>query len=90
MKTYRKINYKIDNQLIYFYNPQGEYYHDTNVYGRGSMVRSIPEGCALTTEAYAKTVIDHLYDRMETSHKEEKRLFYVSRSNRFIKNVLNT
>lgn len=88
MKTYRGINYEFKNDhFVHFYNLKGEYYHETNVYGRGSLVRSFPEKCNLTMDQFAKTVIDALYDRMKAYEKEETRIFFVSKQTRHEKNV---
>jgi hypothetical protein len=81
---YRGIKYKIvDNKFVHFYNPKGKHGHrekgeQVNQYGRDAMIRTIPKECALSFQAFAKTVIDHLYTRMETAKKEElrKRLYY--------------
>ncbi len=90
MKTYRGINYEVKNlNYVHFYNPKGEYYHESNVYGRGSLVRSFPEGCKLSVDKFAKIIIDNLYDRMEAYQKTELRLYSVSKSNRYVKNTLN-
>jgi len=91
MNTYRGIHYEVKNDyFIHFYNPKAAYYHDSNKYGRDLLVRSLPEGCKLTPQDFAKTVIDALYDREKAYFAEETRLFWAARSNRHIKNALNS
>lgn len=93
MMTYRGISYDFKNKhFIHFYNPNGSYHfketgYEGGRYGRDYMIRSFPENCKLTPEEFAKTVIDHLYDRHDTYKRNEKRLFYVAKSNRNLKNL---
>ena len=95
MKTYRDIEYVVkDTHFVHFRNPRGSYKMNIdgqlNKYGRDTLVRSLPEGCKLTIDQFAKTVIDHLYERMNEYQKTEMRLFNVSKSNKYVKNVLNS
>lgn len=90
MTEYRGLKYEIkDDIFVHIYNTKARRYHDGNTYGRYSLVRSLPEGCKLSMHQFAKTVIDVLWQRRTDNEKQEKKLFFVSKSVRRQKNVLN-
>ena len=72
MITYRNIHIKIEKNFVYLINLKGTHYHQGNEYGRDLIVRTIPEGCRLSALDFAKTGVDHLYERKKMAEIEEK------------------
>jgi S-adenosylmethionine synthetase len=93
MAIYRGIRFVIkDENFVHFYNPTGKYQFrepggEAALYGRDTLIRSIPEGFEGTPQEFAKNVINHLYDRMTAYKKDEARLYYAAKSTRNLKNL---